>query len=198
MIFEYMLYVFILIGFIMGFIRGWKQEIFAFFSMIISSLASILLYDVIKGVLGSVIDLNVIYEVPVIKGIFNIFGFTYYTFEYLICGGTIFIISFLFLSILFNSLFFRNTKKMDKRIDDEVNNDKTSPKKTSSFNRGNRFVGGLIGLLTGLFLGLALLLPLSTLNSSINVSGFLTNIILSLPLIGDKLMQFLNMCGVVL
>ena len=198
MIFEYMLYVFILIGFIMGFIRGWKQEIFAFFSMIISSLASILLYDVIKGVLGSVIDLNVIYEVPVIKGIFNIFGFTYYTFEYLICGGTIFIISFLFLSILFNSLFFRNTKKMDKRIDDEVNNDKTSPKKTSSFNRGHRFVGGLIGLLTGLFLGLALLLPLSTLNSSINVSGFLTNIILSLPLIGDKLMQFLNMCGVVL
>ena len=198
MIFEYMLYVFILIGFIMGFIRGWKQEIFAFLSMIISSLASILLYDVIKGVLGSVIDLNVIYEVPVIKGIFNIFGFTYYTFEYLICGGTIFIISFLFLSILFNSLFFRNTKKMDKRIDDEVNNDKTSPKKTSSFNRGNRFVGGLIGLLTGLFLGLALLLPLSTLNSSINVSGFLTNIILSLPLIGDKLMQFLNMCGVVL
>ena len=164
MIFEYMLYVFILIGFIMGFIRGWKQEIFAFLSMIISSLASILLYDVIKGVLGSVIDLNVIYEIPVIKGIFNIFGFTYYTFEYLICGGTIFIISFLFLSIIFNSLFFRNTKKMDKRIDDEVNNDKTSPKKTSSFNRGNRFVGGLIGLLTGLFLGLALLLPLSTLN----------------------------------
>ena len=199
MIFEYRLYIFIIIGFVMGFIRGWKQELFAFLSMFISFIACLYLYEPIKTAIFSIVDLHSIYDISIVNYIFTLFGFIYYTFESLLIVGLIFLVFFLVLSIIFNTLLFRKTKKMDRKIEKDINvNDTVTKKKSSSFGGGSRLLGGLVGLLTGFVLGLVLIVPFATLNTTFFASGFLSNLTLNIPLIGDKLKHLFDICGVIL
>ena len=199
MIFEYMLYIFIIIGFVMGFIRGWKQELFAFLSMFVSFIACLYLYEPIKTAIFSIVDLHSIFDISIVNYIFTLFGFSYYTFESLLIGGLIFLVFFLVLSIIFNTLLFRKTKKMDRKIEKDINvNDTVTKKKASSFGGGSRLLGGFVGLVTGYVLGLVLIVPFATLNTTFFASGFLSNLALNIPLIGDKLKHLFDICGVIL
>ena len=193
MILECMLYIFIFTGIVMGFLRGWKQELFALASIIISFFASVYLYIPLKNLVNNTIGIENIYNIRLVKSICSIFSISLNTFSFIFVGVSVFVIVFVILSILFNSLFFPKNKLMNKILKKKNDNDKNNDQaQLFAFGNSNRFLGGLVGILTGLFLGLFLIIPISTLSSGFTFDGFVTSIILNLPVIGDVMKQILN------
>jgi len=180
MLLEYMLYIFIGIGFMMGAIRGWKKEIFAFISLLASLFCVLFLYQPLSAKLLTVVDFYQIYQINIVNKILGWFNISYFTFEFVIIGGLLFVLTFSILSIIINSVLF-NTKRVI----------------AGKAKESNKFLGGLIGLASGLVLGIFFMFPIISSNTYIFLNGYITPVLLyKLPLLSDLILKLLNFLGV--
>lgn len=144
--YDYLIYMFILIGFIYGLYRGIKREISFFIIFSVSTFVMVYYYDVIKNLICTYINISDLYsKMTSILTYANISeGFI----EFLICGLSVFIIINLVLNGLMYLIFFNGRRRMMREI-----------------SKRQRFIGGLLGILVGFELSIVMMIFLNGLVS---------------------------------
>ena len=167
MVIEFMLYVFIGVGFFTGIVRGWKKELCVLIALFASLATVIFTYDIIKEIMDGVYPVTNIYNVGIVKKIFEFLTVSEKTFEFMVYGAIPFVIIYVIVTSICNAIVF-------------------SPKKiiSAKFNEGNKFLGGLVGLGSGLVLGIFFMLFFATSSYAANFeNGVLVKIVLGIPFI---------------
>lgn len=137
MIYEYMLYVFLGIGFVIGLIRGLYKEIINLVSMIVAFVVTLFTFTKIYNYLNILYPIENIYsKVTFLKYI----GIGSNNFKFILIAIPLFLLIFGIISIIFNGIFFNNKKMMRGNV-----------------KTGNKFLGGVLGIASGLVLGLLLM-----------------------------------------
>lgn len=167
MVIEFMLYVFIGVGFFTGIVRGWKKQLCILIALFVALAAVIFTYDIVKEIVDGVYPVTNIYNIGIVKTIFEFLTVSEKTFEFFAYGVAPFVIVYTIVISIINAIVF-------------------SPKRiiSAKYNEGSKLLGGLIGLGSGLLLGIFFMIFFATSTYPANFeTGVIVKIVLAVPFI---------------